>query len=579
MWFRKKETPDAGYEKRLLSYMSQFDIHYFLDTYFSLNVDGFASKRLDYDGFVFYGDRILKIVSENQSVLVGTRKNGFNLKALLEIMRDSQSDAKESDQVRYLQEMDEPFNLMGKTFYSRQLLRVESKNKRYLGRLPVSVSHFELWARMLDNRTAILKQQVGVTPDVFVHFLVGLVLLSHQGTSRSVELEDLSEGISRNEFETCLRIVERHWLPGYFKIYEVGKKLYAVNFEIFEQEAFYLYVDYLRTVNPNLADNIMKDRGRYLENEIVNVLSTLIPRDMIYQNVFINDQETDVCVPFGGLCFVVEAKSTKYDSEMLETGQNNNCKKEISKATKQLSKVKSSLESPPWSMSSKINGRKDFNKRRFTIVPLIITFDDYYDVGNQTANEATKKDYAFNPLVLSLDEFSGIIERIRDPIELFSFVLQTTIAKEKDATHSLDNYFDFVVFRNGDDGLPTYHGIVNSFLVRQDAYIDSLNVILDPSRSEPKGFGSFTCDDVKNIVLSIINKFPESLSFLALFYNRLIQCQSVGNLFSEFGFVFQDKRLFFTKQMPANLNPNGYYILLSKSNDPIQYFKPESTKA
>lgn len=564
-WFKGTNISN---EDDVISYLQDIDIVFWLKDFVEKLFRMTETMEVDYDNAIFYLDNLFAILKRHQNELVGKEKEGADIGPFIDYLSTLPGYNPE-DNVAMVEQSDPVDIGFSKPAYANIQNLIKTRNKRYSAKRKVSGAHFKLWYELLtEDDVKQIEGILGFSLTNYFDFFVELVQLAFD-TPFAIEVSRFVYTPNSVVLKMA-KILERDYVPGHFKMYLFNNYLFATDFFMFEEQSFYLLMDYLGTSNPSFVEKIMKSRGAFLEYTIREALKKYQKSGFLLSHAFMNGLEVDDAMVVGDCCLLIEAKATKFDLRMFEGGNLNNCKNAIRDATKQLVFREDKLQNAPVICTKKI---KDKPVKVFPFpllcAPLIVTFDDVFDFADETAPEAIKKDFAINPPVLSLDEFLGIVEKSESFYELYSFILKRNITKAHAQVHNIDEYFQFSKYVGEDMGPYNYGPAINANLLRIDAF--EKGFCRELCRKKIPEPSHFLCQEVRIFIENFLIEEPRALFYVSLIFDQLIQTRSISDLFSSFGFLAPScKRIFFVRNAPEKEDRNeGVYFQF----DSLNHFK------
>lgn len=195
----------------------------------------------------------------------------------------------------------------------------------------------------------------------------------------------------------------------------------------------------------NLFAKMSMFKGKFVERLVFEQFNRVAE---VHQNVKINNLETDLVVVDKNVVILVEVKAIKYDSDMKErTKSEQKCFKDLRKGINQLHDRLISIQNMNKIYSLETNMLVyEPNVSTFSI-PLMITLDYLYDLSELNHHEASVLGLKINPVILNMDDFIAIMERIRSIDEFQDYLLMRYELKSKNYFYK-DNFFLFMGYKN-----------------------------------------------------------------------------------------------------------------------------------
>ena len=309
----------------------------------------------------------------------------------------------------------DPFNIIS---------RYEHVNNRYYLKRRVASNSFKDFFSILKKRQSFIEEHFDVSLCELVLFYELFVkalydMMTRRDSNYVLFLDDFSE----LDIEIIKKIIHLLSNENGVRLYIIEEYIVATDFAFFIDNFYELIEEKLN--NTTVVEKIRKDRGFLFEKLVFNSLKSKV--DVSAKNLVLDGMEFDLLFINDDIIGVLEIKSLLYSSQNFEKKETrNNLKKSVKKAIEQLYKrVNLLLDN-----DKIIIDNKDFVLSKYKILPLIIVSDDLYEISHFTCDEALDNNFKFNPLVLSYDDFIGMMRLTDNVKQLLEYLFKRTSEKQ-----------------------------------------------------------------------------------------------------------------------------------------------------
>lgn len=463
-------------EGELIEYLSNYSIVDFTQSLITqLKEEVYPNGDLDYDGYVFYVNEFLKIADRNQEKLNGVGEIapfddfGNVINFLMSLY-----DVSKPGSTLYVEQRS-PKEAMEINLSPVIQLGITARNKVYIGKRKISPEHFYCWQAFLRKWDDEITKTIGIGPSEFDYLLL-LFAEKRLRTDDNYILEKECLGSPMEKIEAFKKIIcgdddglMAHCIKG---------AIFAPEPLLIEEQSFHLLMKRLKVFKPSLVEKIYKERGKFLEQIVAILLKKIGFKTFL--GVYVNGLETDVLAQSKQGYLVVEAKAPKVDIDTFETGKDNGIKKEIIKAMHQVETRAEVIKGREFRVSKTAEDYGAIFKAD-NAEPLVVTFDDVFDLADENASEAKRKGFCTNVLTLCLDDLFQISHECHDTAEFMRFVKERNTDK-KGRMHGLcDEYFQFLRTIGHSQIIKSGY-LLGSFDIRMEKYAEAFKKILSKAR-------------------------------------------------------------------------------------------------